>query len=354
MPHSAPSSPLTLDELAALSDEIAALARVGMPLEQGLAALGSEMPGRLGSTAARLGDALRRGQSLDQAMAACGSTFPPMYRAVIEAGKRSGRLAAAVEDLATCARRLAELRRVTGTALIYPAFVVLLAYGLFLFSAVVLAPELLQTYRVFRVQEPAALLWVVGLGQSAAWWAPIVPLVFLAGWIIWWLRSGQASVVQPGWAGRRFGWVLGSRRLIRSSVAAMFANLLAVLLEHHVPLPDALSLAAEATGDEQLAGGAKAAAQAVSAGKPFPPERPLRQALPPTLLLLLRGRYGQGILVRALRTAATDYHRQAVTLAERQATLLPVLFTLVFGGSATLAYCLLVMAPWAFLLQRIK
>ena len=47
---------MTVDELLALNDEIAALVRAGVPLERGLADLGGDMPGRLGALATRLVD----------------------------------------------------------------------------------------------------------------------------------------------------------------------------------------------------------------------------------------------------------------------------------------------------------
>ena len=42
---------VTLDELIALNDEIAALVRVGVPLELGLRQLGGDLPARMGRLA---------------------------------------------------------------------------------------------------------------------------------------------------------------------------------------------------------------------------------------------------------------------------------------------------------------
>ena len=53
---SKPMSRVTLDQLLALNDEMAALVRAGIPLEQGLTALGHEAPGKLGLLATRLAD----------------------------------------------------------------------------------------------------------------------------------------------------------------------------------------------------------------------------------------------------------------------------------------------------------
>ena len=59
---------MTLDDLIALNDEIAALVRAGVPLEAGLAELGGDLPGRLGQFATVLAQRTARGESLAQAI----------------------------------------------------------------------------------------------------------------------------------------------------------------------------------------------------------------------------------------------------------------------------------------------
>src|SRR5438270_10950303 len=107
---SLPVRPLTLEQLAALSEEIAALARAGVPLHRGLCELARDMPGRLGKAAAAIGAKLDAGQPLDAVVADLGATLPEGYRAVIAAGVRAGRLPAALEAVARTARRVKQLR----------------------------------------------------------------------------------------------------------------------------------------------------------------------------------------------------------------------------------------------------
>ena len=130
-------SAITLDQLLALNEEIAALVRAGVPLEKNLGELGREMPGKLGDIAA---DDLRTGAA--GRIAASRSSpnnrpeFPPVYRAVIEAGHRAGRLPAALESLAGTVRRLAETRRAVMVSAFYPLFVLILICSFFAFFTV--------------------------------------------------------------------------------------------------------------------------------------------------------------------------------------------------------------------------
>ena len=109
---------ITLEQLIALNDEMAALVRAGVPLERGLAALGGELPGRPGKLAERLASRMDAGENLSQILADEDERFPPVWRAVVEAGLRSGHLAAALESLSATARRAAELRKPVGAGML--------------------------------------------------------------------------------------------------------------------------------------------------------------------------------------------------------------------------------------------
>ena len=92
---------MSLESLVALNDEIAALVRTGLPLERGLRQVGDDLSGRLGGTMSSLAERMSRGASLPEALAAEGDRLPRIYRAVVEAGLRAGRLSAALEKFKT-------------------------------------------------------------------------------------------------------------------------------------------------------------------------------------------------------------------------------------------------------------
>src|SRR5947208_3528069 len=110
VPATLSARPVTLEQLAALSDEIGALARSGVPLDRGLRELSRDMPGRLGKLASEIGHRLEAGSSLEHVIADLGSALPPAYRCVIAAGIRAGRLPVAMEGISHTARRIGLLR----------------------------------------------------------------------------------------------------------------------------------------------------------------------------------------------------------------------------------------------------
>ena len=92
---------ITIEQLFALNEEIRALVRAGVPLERGLHTAARDLRGRLGRITGALAGRLNRGESLVQALEAEKQVLPPLYRAVVEAGARSGQLPVALEGLTT-------------------------------------------------------------------------------------------------------------------------------------------------------------------------------------------------------------------------------------------------------------
>ncbi len=211
---------------------MAALANSGVPLERGLLNLGQEIPGQLGRTTRRLAERLERGEDLSRALAAEEAAFPRVYRIVVQAGLKAGRLPVALEGLAIAARRLADLRRTIGLAIVYPLTVLLLAYGLFVLFVVRLRPELQQAYVGFNISRHPLLDALVWIGQSVHWWGPILPVALLIVGLVWWRQSGQAMLVSPTRGALVLGWVPWVGKLLVYSRGAMFAEVLALLLEH--------------------------------------------------------------------------------------------------------------------------
>ena len=146
------TKPLSLQELALLNQEIAALVRAGVPLESGLAMAGASGDGAQEVLMLRLAQRLREGQSFAEALHSEGGELPRLYRAVVEAGARTGRLPEALESLATFAQQTLQLRRRIDLALLYPALVVLMASVMFVFLVAFWTPRLSDAY--YSLQLP--------------------------------------------------------------------------------------------------------------------------------------------------------------------------------------------------------
>ncbi|MEX2140985.1 MAG: type II secretion system F family protein [Pirellulales bacterium] len=341
---------ITLDDLIALNDEMISLVRAGVPLAQGLGELGGDFPGQLGVISTRLATRLERGESLEHVLGQTDFDFPPVYRAVVLAGVRAGRLPAALESVAASVRRLSELRRAVSLAMLYPLVIFLLTYGLFVFLVVNVIPVLVSYD--WTNTTPTLVGWVNGLGDSVHVWGPVVPIVVIGLAAVWWQRSRRAALLQPGFGDRYLGWVPSLRSVFASSRAGAFCEVLSVLVAHGVPLAEALRLAAQSSGDARILGSAEEMAVRIEAGGK--PDEELDQGrFSPLVNWLLLTRGSKGELVQSLRFAADSYQRRASRQAEWLGLYLPLILTAVIGGAVVFLYAMALFVPWSMMMSEI-
>jgi general secretion pathway protein F len=329
-----------LDVVIALSDEIAALARAGVPLERGLAALGKERRGALERYTAELAERMERGESLPQLIAREDASLPPLLRAVIAAGLRSGQLGICLERLADMMRRAADLRQAMFGALLYPLLVLVVAYLLFVVSVIHLVPPMLDAYSTFRVAPPWLLTLLARASESWQWWWywPLVVLGIAVSFVWWRLRRGVATT-----RGRSL------LRMYRFGRLSAFAETLALLLEQQLPLPDALELAAGASGDGALIRASQAYASQVQQG-----QTPTADRFPPLIGMVLAAPQPAAETVRCLRRLAQDYARRARRDVNWMSAYLPAMLTIFLGGGAALAAIYSFLFPWVRLLTELS
>ena len=342
---------MTLDDLIVLNEEIAALVRAGVPLEAGLAELGRDMPGRLGRFAVALAERNARGESLDQVLADEADELPLSYRAVVQAGARAGRLPAALEAVAASVRRLAETYLAVTVAAAYPMFVVVLAwFGLVLF-VVGIAPRLDATVFSLGFTNHRFYSLPTWISDSVWIWGPLVPAVVVLAALGWRFTYRKAAMSRGHWTARLLEATPWLGDMLRCSRTAAFLEILALLIDNHEPFPEALILAAEASGDPSLLQSARQLASMIENGQMHPEEVP--GTFPPLLRWLLTAAGRDGALLPALQHSAATYHRRARRQADLLRIFLPVFLTVVVAGGVTVLYALSFFAPYTAMLQAL-
>lgn len=327
---------LPVDEFAALNEEIRALAQAGMPLPTGLRSVSDEYPGRVGAAAGAIAERLEQGEPLEAALGAeCG--LNEVYAAVVAAGVRSGRLAKALEGVGTTARRAATLRRLVLVSLVYPAALCVLAYVLFL---ALLTRNGTHTYgddlyAMFNLgRSPFAFFQT--LSETVIWWAWLPPIVFVA-LLVWFLTSlGRPS--GGAWRVPVFG------RLLNFSRVASFLELLSLLVENETPLPEACELAGRASANRAIAKSGQELAEKLRRGERSATH--VGNQIPPMLQWLILSGVERQMLLNNLRRAADSYSRRTERLSSWMSVYVPLLFSVIVGGGATVAFGIFVLGPW--------
>ena len=142
--------------------------------------------------------------------------------------------------------------------------------------------------------------------------------------------------------------------MVRASRTATFVEVFALLLENEAPMADALLLAADATGDRAIRQGAGRLAEAIRRGETFDSDAAEAMPFPPLLRWLMAAGQRQGSLVPTLKHAAETYHRRAQHQAELAQRLLPVVVTVLIGGTFTLLYAAILFVPYFQMLKALS
>jgi general secretion pathway protein F len=323
-----------------------------VPLELGLLGFSRDQPAQLGRINSAIAERMSRGDSLPDAIAAEGDRFPPVYRVVVDAGLKSGRLTAALEAMSRFASELADLRRHVGLALVYPLIVLSLAYGLFVVFLLAIVGRFHDSAVVFDIPMGRALKFLFDLQGTAVYWAWLPPVCLLL-FVWWWQARGRVDSLSGAGPQGPLGWIPGVKRIRSNSLHANFAELLALLIEHDVPLPQALELAADATGDAGIQNSAHQAADALRRGDDVGRALIGRGGFPPFLRWIVSQSPGQRSLAHSLHTAADLYRQRAVDATDWLKLGFPIAAGIVIGGGSALLYSLTVFLPLVDLLENL-
>jgi type IV pilus assembly protein PilC len=342
-----------LADFITLNEEIAALARARLPLETHLRRFGAELPGQAGELADRIGRRLEAGETLPAAMERECASLPAAYRAAILAGVESGQLASALESLVDSAARMEELRRITGHALVYPLIIVAVACQLLAF----VISQVVPSFDWLNRSHFGPLSWLAEWPYTVPILGMVVPCVLTVAAYEWWRRSGRI-----GGAGSMrlapFNWFPGIGNVRRWSQAAMFADLLLLLVERGLPLDESLRLAADATDNPRFRDRADRLANEIRNGHALhvgrnEPGNTGGSDFPLLIRLAMHHKGNRGLLVGSLRQASSIYRDRASHAADWYAEYFPILMVVGIGGTLTIGFALLVLWPYAATLNEL-
>lgn len=342
---------LTPEETGRLTDQIAGLARSGLPLGPGLGALGSELPrGRLRHSLFELSSALGQGKPLDAALEEQKDRIPPHLRGLVLGGLRSGRLGDILGRFSAYMGVGTELKRKLWLSLAYPILSILAAMALFVFVNAVVVAQFETIFRDFGIRLPQLTIGMllISHGFQSGW--PDL-LIVVAGVAVLWLvsrvalkppdrRSLATKIPVIGGVWRYTSW-------------AEFCHLLALLLESQLPLPEALRLAGEGVQNADLDRACRIMAGEVERGENLAQAMTKRPELPTGLARLLRWATKQNAIAEILHMAGEMFEARAKGQAAFAGTVMAVLsVVIVLWGVLSVIFGL--MLPIVTLITRLS
>jgi general secretion pathway protein F len=335
-----------LSDLEILNHEILALARAGIPLAEGLREVAADFPRRLKPLTSEIEQRLSQGASLEQVLTEHPAVFPPYYRAMVEAGIRSGRLPEALEAMSTSVRRVVELRRTIATSLAYPLFLFVLAnISLFFVTPVLHAQFQIAFEQLHLGAGPFSQMILTGMSVYRPWIMPIVVLsiVLFVFWVIWNRRTISLRGSGPARLVRCFP---GLGRVMNAAHNASFVRLMAAILQHQVTLPEAVRLSSQATASVALQRDAEQLSAAMQRGESPEWKKTSVSGMRSYVAWLLCHSSSSAQLQETLSRLADQLDQETATLANRLRYSFPMWMTMLLGGSITAIVAMALLAPW--------
>ncbi|MGA8111188.1 MAG: type II secretion system F family protein, partial [Acidobacteriaceae bacterium] len=184
-----------LETFLIFNQQFLTLIKAGLPILGSLEMLAkgqknANFAGQLQNVAARV----RTGEAISSAFEAQGG-FPLMYTTTLLAGERSGNLEEVLGRYLSFQRIALAFRKKLQASLIYPAVLITLVCGMFIFLVTFVVPQFAKLYAQIGTKLPSLTLAMLALGKGAQhYFFYIVPLAGLIAFLVWrWSRSDAGA-----------------------------------------------------------------------------------------------------------------------------------------------------------------
>ncbi|MDX2175577.1 MAG: type II secretion system F family protein [Candidatus Sumerlaeia bacterium] len=317
---------LTSRESLRFLNEVAALAKAGVPMPEGLRAVAGRGEGGVAALASAAAAETERGVPLSQALRAASPPAPEHIAALVECGEQTGDLYGVLDTARRQAAVADRLRETFATAVTYPALVILVLLVVTQFISFVVLPPFFDIYR----QLGAELPWLtqqVGAAMKLAGSVPGIAVSLAAAVFVLLLITSHnvRNTVSEAVASR-----VGYGETMRLGEAMIVSRCLARLLKHGAVLPTALraveALLPRRSTRIMLFEMAKDAERGVPTAPTF------ERALPTTAAYLYRVGEERGDLAGACESIADYCEEHYEIRRERAAGMFEPVLLLLIGG----------------------
>ena len=254
-----------LDTFLVFNQQFLTLIKAGLPILGSLDLLARRQ--KQPNFRAQLEDVTHRvktGESISAAFEAQGG-FPVVYTTTLLAGERSGNLEEVLQRFLDFQRVSLTFRKKLKASLIYPALLIVMVIGLFIFLITFVVPRFAQLYDQLGTHLPALTTFLLSLGQNAQHYGLyVLAVVALLGFLLFrWVRTDAgANVVDR----IRISLPVIGQVWLKYQVG-LFSRTLSTLLTGGLPLVPSLETAARSIESRQIGNAVFTSVEKVREGK---------------------------------------------------------------------------------------
>lgn len=241
---------VTAKDIAFFSRQMATMMKSGVPIVSALEIIGS---GHKNPRMKKLVDGIRTdiegGSSLYEAISKHPVQFDELYRNLVRAGEGAGVLETVLDTIATYKENMEALKGKIKKAMFYPAMVIIVAILVSCILLIFVVPQFETVFAGFGAELPAFTQMIVNMSRFMVsyWW--LMGLI-VGGSIFGFIFSYKRSPKMQHTMDRLILKVPVIGEIMNNSAIARFARTTAVTFKAGVPLVEALSIVAGATGNK--------------------------------------------------------------------------------------------------------
>jgi type IV pilus assembly protein PilC len=318
-----------LETFVIFNQQFLTLIRAGLPILGSLEMLAKSQ--RNTNFAAQLLDVAQRvktGTSMSAAFEAQGG-FPVIYTTTLLAGERSGNLGEVLERFLSFQRVSLTFRKKLTASLIYPAMLICLVMGLFVFLITFVVPRFATLYDQMGSNLPALTLMLLSFGTHAQQYILyVIPsLALIAYGLYRWSKTTSGSDRIDG---IRVRLPLFGNIWLKYQVA-LFARTLSTLLAGGLPLVPSLETAARSISSRKIAKAVFSSVTTVREGKSLAKSLENTKVFPDLSTEMIEVGESTGALPQMLNSVAEFFEEDVQTALTAALALIEPAILIVMG-----------------------
>ena len=228
-------------ETGIFSRQLGTLLGAGIPLNEALSDISDQTENpHLRKIIQEMKQQVIEGKSLSEAIKQHVNVFPPVYESMIRVGEATGNYEPTLKRLADLEERNEELKAKAITAMIYPAFMLVISVGVVFFLMTSVVPQLSDLFSGFKAELPLITRIVVGMsGFFSSFWYVMILAVFGGIYAFVRYRKTKEGKLKSD---RMIMKIPFFGNLLRRIQVGLFCRNMGILIESQVPLLDALKI----------------------------------------------------------------------------------------------------------------
>jgi len=251
---------------------------------------------------------IQQGSSFAEAISKHPQAFPPIYSQMVKVSEQAGNLEVVLRQVARYMEREKAVLKKASRAMVYPAFLLLLAMVVITFMVVFTLPPLLDMFAEFEAELPITTKLLVGVGDLVGAYkfymaAAIIGIVALA---VWYVRrpAGRKKLDRLLLRTPLIGQITTLREM------SHFSHTMSILLDAGLPMPEIMDSVAQTSRNRVVREAVEDMRRQMLQGRGLFACMDTKDMFPPLLVQVTKVGEQAGTLAGDLMAAADIYEQE--------------------------------------------